>query len=402
MILTRLSGYSTLCREEQHPFCTPTFNHHPASSLSSPYALFSLVFSSIIVCGTVRKVLKSTDNFHGTGHVIGGFFVPLGFLVSNMYWILDTLEGHQVPIGSFASLRNVLGKYAFGGYASLAFFIWVSDCTTMSVRTLETDADQIETLIRDPSKPRSKKPLLVQGLDHPLGSSLFCAWTLLLVVLGMVQKPMGGTMLNLGFLSGVLGLEMFDLRVREWNKDVQVKADENAVKERIPVPPIPLSFIFLYTLLFHLLAQRTFFSTGHQRALASIQYEIGFIGMEKVNWIVSPLLILLNTFGGHVLFSFGLVLIAFWRRPWQDIRMKDVYHVAVCHLVISLLGLCVTTALAGHFRRHLMVWRVFAPKVIFNGVEVGVAWIALGVALVCTWRGVQTWTWMLDRLVARG
>jgi hypothetical protein len=94
-----------------------------------------------------------------------------------------------------------------------------------------------------------------------------------------------------------------------------------------------------------LIGQLLFFSTGHQNVLPTIQYEMGFVGLKNVNWIISPLLVALNTFGG--------------------ILLASVFSGGLEYTLIRGLDVTVTTLFTGWFMRHSQQWRVWGPKFVF-------------------------------------
>ena len=210
-------------------------------------------------------------------------------------------------------------------------------------------------------------------------------------------------MLGLAFVQMTLLLELLYL----WRDKVTfaTKSKNEMIPAKKTAHP---ALLFLFTLLFFLLSQRYFFATGHQRALSSIQYEVGFIGMEKVNWIISPILILLNTYGSHILFSMALPLLGLWKRALlgdMEARfLKEMKMIYMSYIGIILLNLSSATVFAGHFRRHLMVWRVFAPKFLFTIFESGVMIMCLLTSLVCVTvcsRHSQTFLLKLQQMLTK-
>jgi phosphatidylinositol glycan class O len=100
------------------------------------------------------------------------------------------------------------------------------------------------------------------------------------------------------------------------------------------------------TCLNYLAGQLLFYGTGHQNALASIQYEMGFVGLYNVNWIMSPFFVYLNTMGGVILGAL------YEQEEWMSI----------CNVMTT----CVFT---GHFARHSQAYRVWGPKFLFGSLS---------------------------------
>ena len=101
-----------------------------------------------------------------------------------------------------------------------------------------------------------------------------------------------------------------------------------------------------------------FYETGHLSAFSSIRFDSGFIGFQSAtSYVLTGLLIVINTFG-----SFVLVMLSFPERAKQ------------LRFLFSLFYFC-TSIFVFVSRRHLMVWRVFAPKYIFDALITIQIWI---------------------------
>ncbi|KAJ3372185.1 mannose-ethanolamine phosphotransferase gpi13 [Kappamyces sp. JEL0680] len=90
----------------------------------------------------------------------------------------------------------------------------------------------------------------------------------------------------------------------------------------------------------------SFFSTGHQNILSTVQYDVGFIGFKNANMVLSPLFIALNTFGGPMLVAF---------QPGSD-REKRIQWARQLLLAVFF---------TGWFSRHSQAFRVWGPKFLF-------------------------------------
>ena len=339
MIITRISGYSTICREEQHPYCTPTFNFSPSTSIASPYALFFLFFLYILIVWRTKRFLSNIF-LNPTQKSLTLLVLPVGFLLSSLYWILDTIEGHDfVPELRTLVTRTKLqiGSIGFPIIIFIAFTLW----------------------IRDIISPLAKK-------DDASGISYYLFVKIIFMMLNMIQKPMGGVMLCLSFIQLQTVLQIFSIWLDSEPKTRQIDGFSK-------------NLVYSFTICLFLLGERYFFSTGHQRALSSIQYEIGFVGLGTVNWILSPLFILLNTYGSQLLFTISTPLLIIWKRKVNAEVLSWHFNGM---LLLFMLNASVSITFAGHFRRHLMVWRVFAPKFLFTVIESILLILCLGLSIL--------------------
>ena len=106
-----------------------------------------------------------------------------------------------------------------------------------------------------------------------------------------------------------------------------------------------------------LLAQHAFFALGHHTRFSTLQHSCGFVGLSEFHPIVSPTLVALNTVGGHVMALLPL-------GTGSTERKRGVAFAAASAAFGA--SALVTAAFVAVERRHLMVWAVFAPKLVFE------------------------------------
>ena len=167
-----------------------------------------------------------------------------------------------------------------------------------------------------------------------------------------------------------------------------------------------------------------FYATGHQPTFPTIQWSAAFVGFSGANygattatfWLPA-VLIGFNTFAARILFTFmvPLLLVAPFTvykvlqdnsflnlAPFEEsldegetvlIEQSDEatsHMFRLCLKYSAILGLKMLASMvsAAHHRRHLMVWKIFAPRFIFEAVGFGVS---LGVLCLSylTFLGIQ-------------
>lgn len=89
-----------------------------------------------------------------------------------------------------------------------------------------------------------------------------------------------------------------------------------------------------------------FFATGHHFTLSSLNIEAGF-AFGRYHNLVSPLLIFINTFICDII---------------ANIYVKDIYNM-IAYRTIDLISI---TAFAIYGRYHLLIWNVFAPRLLYQ------------------------------------
>lgn len=134
-----------------------------------------------------------------------------------------------------------------------------------------------------------------------------------------------------------------------------------------PMGSLVLTLMYIYlhfrppSGLIYLMGWLVFFGTGHQHSLNSVQYEIGFIGLEGMDWVLSPTFVVLNTFGGIIL---GCV--ANFGEECGELQKKDekVTRKGISSTIWAF-QLMVTVFFTQYFCRHSQAFRVWGPKFLF-------------------------------------
>lgn len=343
MVLTRLIRLPTVCREEQAPYCIPTFYSDSTSSISAWWTIPTLAIVHLVVYLSIRKLLKHGDNSHSAGIVISEYTLPILMFVGWVYWALDTYENSvdtQKAIGNdiiSLLIRNVSSiKYHWARilfpFAILSgFCLYIQDPSTLSV-------DIIPRV--DTKELKASPKLHIRGLANSAPSSLLVISSIVYVILQLFQKPMGAIALGIEYLMLMIIIS-------------------------IPTENVPLSVRFVMILLTSKLG---FFGTGHQYNLASIHWDTSTIGLRKLSFIFSPIPVLLNTFGAQMLAASAFPIAMLWmnriKSPTEFLKL-----LLFGWTLPRVFELWVSVIIATLHRRHLMVWRVFAPKMLFLGLE---------------------------------
>ncbi|KAL3691933.1 hypothetical protein R1sor_005584 [Riccia sorocarpa] len=126
-----------------------------------------------------------------------------------------------------------------------------------------------------------------------------------------------------------------------------------------------------------LIASQVFFSTGHSCDFNGLHFSAAFVGFDEFGFYQQGILLAVETFGAsHMLPIFGLPILVLWglRLTRSSARADDkdvVLQVTKGYLWFSLVQAIITTITTASVciqRRHLMVWRIFAPKFVFDSV----------------------------------
>ena len=120
--------------------------------------------------------------------------------------------------------------------------------------------------------------------------------------------------------------------------------------------------IFGWVIHMCLFGRLLFFLTGHRYDFSSLQLDAGFILTDSFNFYMAGLMLSLNTFISEILGIVAILILANYLE--QSYQMKEIIILSITSFKLStLLFSCLSAFL---LRRHLMVWAIFAPKVIFE------------------------------------
>lgn len=333
VLLGWLASFSQLCREEQMPFCRSTYYASATSSTSAPWQLLI----PMVVVGFLPSIIKSyytpTLNYFGYAPLWISIAFRSSLFIAAMFWLLDAADDAEwfpfMPKGALKNARVVMAQtvFALSLAAGTIAFAWAIPCISITTTSAPPDA------------VRKTPVITVLGFGNAHGSRYFLLVTSILLACLLVQKPMGW--LSLSLCTWQI-LSLFEIIDR-----LNLKS--------LSIGPIILAH----------LANFHFFKTGHQATLASIQWESAFVPLHRITYPWSPMLVILNTFGAHILCTAAVPLIILWKleaRQEPKVLMGRVMKsMAYFTLFFAVEGLA-TTLWAGHLRRHLMLYRIFSPR----------------------------------------
>ncbi|KAF8510362.1 hypothetical protein BU17DRAFT_77705 [Hysterangium stoloniferum] len=364
----RLASISTVCREEQHPYCHVTF--YGSSTQSAPPMLACLL--CIPVSYTLSKVIRRFLAISASDKGPAPVFLTWGFttvlIAGNAYWLMEALDSDTT---NFRDFRTYTSMFGLGLPLMMGYLIWWYLPLCLELRaTQERDGRRHELI----------------GFANSYGSSFLLFTLISFSVIFYVSQLVGQIALALSLVALLALLEVID-SVR----DVQSVVTHWNDKSEYMVPKITFSEIVPISLL----ALQAFYSTGHQSTMPSIQWKSAFLLTSTVTYPISPILVFMNFFGPLLFFAIAAPLLAVWKvDPLSETRVpspdKMTAHVAneaetgnVSHsprVVLSALRaalgmslyfsvlLLSSAASSAWLRRHLMVWKVFAPRFMMAGV----------------------------------
>ncbi|KAJ1978341.1 mannose-ethanolamine phosphotransferase gpi13 [Dimargaris cristalligena] len=401
--LSWIASYSTICREEQGLYCTPTFYASVATTTSSGTSLILLLSLAVIFPAIIIQFVNRTRNNHGITLLWNQFGLRLLLLLSASYWLIDHWQTHSlaptsgesVPstglpnssstvaaseitrslreLFSWPTAKLVLARLVFG-------LSWVVAPLAWSRHPLAVDLQQ--TVLPPPPGANSTTERMVRvtlvGRANMFGASYLTMATMIWVPLVLVQLPAGGVTMFALALQILCMVAMTEI-VHSRAVPNCYQTSGNEFRSRLPSRAFVTAFRALQL---GLLSWHYFFATGHQAVISSIQWPAAFIGLSEMHLVLSGLLVVLNSLGSFIVVALLLPLGALWMYQHQPSTSASATTASVSSseppasaLVTKRLGvqmglyilyqaiLTLTTAIfAAHFRRHLMVWKIFAPR----------------------------------------
>ena len=430
MGLLRLSSIYVRCREEQGPLCPQTDFHKPLSTLPTEtgqayrnWRYFFTLLSLGLTCAALNRLLVGGGNLNGISFpVLVARYFPwfVSFLVAG-YWALQAF-----PTSLVARLLpwqlNLLAHLAYGlsvvGVATLLasprlLYLDVQKRRLGQVagqQDISTYFNYIKTNWKTAlGSADARAPVsLAYGLGTAL-SAVLVAVTVLVALISMLVSGDGqcpAIFLHL-LTCGLALLATSPLRLAK-------------VTSTSSLCSVPASV----TLLWFLLDSLSFYHTGHQPTFPHIQWAAAFVGFAGTefggeSWLghlVPMVLVGWNTWASTVLSGLALPLLllaplSLWLHlpatrpatarteegpllgedPVQELATKGeatlldrVEEARGAALILCCQFLCLKAArlfacvlAAAVLRRHLMVWKIFAPNFIFEGIGFGVSFVSV-------------------------
>ena len=363
-LCVRAMGTVTVCREEQQPWCDVTFY---SSGLGGPPILirFLALPVAVLLPYIVTRILATSKSDRGLATIFLPWILTPALVAGVTFWLVEWVDSAELLGEGWSTLsrtvRTVLAWFALGYLAVGGLGLWtiVPLCLEMSV-----------------DEQGGKKQVTILGFANAFGAPYLLFWCIVLGVVYITSQLTGQVVLALSAVALFAHLEVVD-SVRD-SKSLQ----QTFASDLDPLRTTLASLRFSEIAPIALLGLHTFYSTGHQSTIPSIQWKSAFMLSSTVIYPFSPLTVILNTFGPIMLFASASPLLALWNVPPLPLSSsKWVYTQSVraalgisLYYVTLLFGAALS---AGALRRHLMVWKIFAPRFMTAGA--GVIFVDLAV-----------------------
>ncbi|KDQ28279.1 hypothetical protein PLEOSDRAFT_1042398 [Pleurotus ostreatus PC15] len=397
----RLMAISTVCREEQQPYCHVTY--YASSSLPSPPLLVRILAlpAAFAIPLFMQRVLNISRSDAGIAKLFLLFILRFALMTASAAWVLEWVDSAHI-LGSWSSAlrstRSLLGVSSFATISILAPALWYAVPTCLDV-TDEANADDLQTASTSGTKQRQ---IRVIGFGNAFGSPYLLFWSIPFCWVFATSQLTGQLVLGLSAVALLSYLEVVDsardVRALEEafsSSTPSAILQDPGIFDRASGSSSSPQMTFSEVVPIALLGLQVFYATGHQATISSIQWKSAFVLTKDLVYPLAPMTVILNSFGPLMLAGVSAPLVALWNRSpltEQAKQSKDRTESAV-HRESVLAGLGVmiyygclllgTAVSAAILRRHLMVWKVFAPRFMLGALSVVVVDIGvlLGVGL---------------------
>jgi len=388
MAIIRLVGAVTICREEQQPYCRVTF--FEASSPTAPkWALISIFLVGLQLPRLVAFTLNLSRSLTGPAPFFLGTAWRSVLTMNAIYWILewveawDGLQPDRIPLGKLIKLW--LARASVGAMLGALPYLWATGplCIEVTRKTEQTG---------------HHKAVTVYGFANAFGSTYLLFLLIPFAFTHLVSQPMGQLTLSAELVALLIYLESTDTRRDAilMARSFAASSNPGSFEPSQTTALVRPSFTDVMPLA--LMGFLGFFATGHQAVLTSIQWKAAFVGFEVVTYPFSPILVIINTWGPFALSALAVPLLAIWNvSPVLQSTVPVLGHTLQLSLAFIVYHSAITFAsafFAAWLRRHLMVWKVFAPRFMLAGCTLLV--IELSILLAMT-VGLRITSWKVWR-----
>ena len=357
----RLIATSTVCREEQQPNCHVTF-FASASVTAPPSLVLSLAVPTALgLPFAMRRFLKISRSDKGLAALFLPWIIPTVLLQGCLAWLLEWIETSAVIDSSWSPqlriARTTLGWGALTETLFVACSLWWM--VPLCIRVSHSQ----------PTDPQEKQEVTVLGFANAFGAPYLMFWCIPFGIYYSLNQLTAQIVLGLTTIAILAYLEVVD-SVRDVRSldAVFSSATPSAALNLDRLPNASASVTFAEVTPLALLALHTFYATGHQSTISSIQWKTAFVLTPTLTYPLAPLSVILNTFSGQFIVALAVPLLAVWNLA--PLPYPTSMHQARREAVRAALGMILyhctlllgSASSAAWLRRHLMVWKIFAPR----------------------------------------
>ncbi|ESP00665.1 hypothetical protein LOTGIDRAFT_186398, partial [Lottia gigantea] len=388
----RLLSNFTVCREEQMP-CNDTIFLQPLANFTQEeFKLKNLRYFFSIGCLAAfvylsRKWMKHFGNLNGESPVVmcAKYLIPFAATCVGLHWavialppaVLDALPGWQQVLMAQLAYVSIISLIICVIVSPLSLYlVYVKNNRNVTLPSVDGPQfiPQVFRQLKDNLNSNSKeKPPMIYGLGTVYSSSLIYLITVIGVLLSLLLGDGLSPVLILTALTFLCFLEIYSAAFTDEDSEVSWPA----------------------VVTIGMITSHVFYCTGHQATISSLQWNAAFTGFygNFNNNVLPAILMTLNTFSAQIFLGVMMPLLVFWPKlytkltlmmkkksqdrneRWQgDFVFYDdgeklrqiFYRLCLAIFIFTSIKLFGSMGAAALHRRHLMVWKIFAPRFVFE------------------------------------
>lgn len=394
-VCLRLSMNFKACREEQHT-CELSLFLRPLSGLIDDLEhlrnlrYFFSVGCLVLTVFLTRRLLFRFGNLNGlSGSVVCvRYLLPVSTCCCGLHWALYALP--QKVLDSLPVWQQTFLPKSVHILSVISLVIvFIKPLTIHLIRrnknSIIANKDgniipQLYNKVKQNLHQQEEQPPMVYGLATVFTASVICLAAVVTVLLSMLLGDGVAPSMFLLTLTMYFSLELYTAYVITATRDVQ-----------------DATWDLISAVVFHtVLSSFYFYTTGHQATVPAIRFEAAFVGFhgDFQYYALPAALIYLNTFAAHVLLGVLAPLWVFWPMVKstftalmtntevdrtskgdfalfedEELLKKRMFQLFTCLTLFSGIKVLGAVCAAGIHRRHLMVWKIFAPRFVFEAVS---------------------------------
>ncbi|XP_033210819.1 GPI ethanolamine phosphate transferase 3 isoform X2 [Belonocnema kinseyi] len=394
----RISNYFWRCRDDlQESICSTVVMGKAGSIDSKNFEKLLLIIALVVLAfyiTIVRLWMRNCGNLVGFApSTIFAQYCP-GVIVVFMgcYWVLRLPQDAKIKFVLSWQINALPGMI----YVLLLLGIFLLFYRPLTVYVLPKKKESINVYKGENVVPRlfermkdmiyQKKPDV--GDDLPIVYGLGTIYSATFIMYSMIFMLLHALLLGHVLAPSIFALFVTCICILGITGIDRYRNATN-IDELLRVPDSAL-------LCWYLVAEYFFYGTGHQPAFPTIHWDAAFVGVDNNNNIVQAILIGINTFGSYLILGVTvplLVIVPFTFGIMFPTVVKPKFQLKECaqkgELILyerdsafqaSVFFACGKYVLFHGMRtfgcmlaatihcRHLMVWNIFAPKLIFEGI----------------------------------
>ncbi|KAI6151574.1 hypothetical protein BKA82DRAFT_4100628 [Pisolithus tinctorius] len=336
-ICVRLMMLSTVCREEQYPYCVVTFYASSTSSAPPALALVLAPVMAVSIPRIIRRVLAISKSDNGIAGVFLPWTITAALLAGTTFWIVEWIHSMEwvgdagnvwLRNGRTVVARATVVLMIFGGVV-----LWnVTPWPAKMVASIAPETNEAPPDVRNPDSD-AQVTVTVLGFANAFGSPYIILWSIFLSVVVLGLFTVVDSVRDVRFVSAV-GTPSVALT---YKREVQFS-------EIIPLALTPTH-------------------------IPSLQWKTAFVLVSSVWFPYSQITVILNTLGPYFLAGTAAPLLVVWNLPPLPPSSPALPVNHQKNMVLSVLRSCL--GLATYFNILLLGSAVFAPRYMFTILGMG-------------------------------